>query len=335
MDKIKPNPYQPRREFDEGKLKELSDSIRQYGVLQPLVVTRKEVAREDGGIASEYELIAGERRLRASKLAGVSQVPVVIRTGSVEENARMKLELALIENIQREDLNPVDRARAFKQLAEEFAFKHTHIAQRVGKSREYVSNSIRLLSLPEEMIAALNEGKMSEGHTRPLLMLCERPEEQMTLFKDIVLRRITVRDAERIARHTATEKVRKWKADLKPEILELERILTDNLGTRVQIEKKDQGGRVLINFFTDDDLHSLLARLQNVVLEDGQGASAVEQASLSVAEEDEVAISRQESPVAAETGEGDGVLGTSQESPVIEEEEKKDDDLYSIKNFTI
>src|SRR3989338_1128654 len=121
LDKIKPNPFQPRKEFDEARLRELADSIRQYGVLQPLVVTRKEIAREDGGLAVEYELIAGERRLRASRIAGLTQVPAVIRAQA--DTDQMKLELAIIENLQREDLNPVDRAMAFRRLADEFGFK--------------------------------------------------------------------------------------------------------------------------------------------------------------------------------------------------------------------
>ena len=175
VEKIKPNPYQPRREFDEEKLKELADSVRQYGILQPLVVTRREVAKEDGGLAVEYELIAGERRLRASKIAGLAQVPVLIRVG---DDSKTKLELAIIENIQREDLNPVDRARAFDRLIKEFNFKHTEIAKKIGKSREYVSNSVRLINLSEEILAALSEGKITEGHSRPLMMLSDRLEEQ-------------------------------------------------------------------------------------------------------------------------------------------------------------
>ena len=173
VDKIKPNPYQPRREFDQEKLKELADSIRQYGILQPLVVTRREMEKDDGGLAVEYELIAGERRLRASKIAGLAQVPVLIRVG---DDAKMKLELAIIENLQREDLNPVDRAKAFDRLAKEFGFKHAEIGEKVGKSREYVSNTMRLLTLPERMLTSLSEGKISEGHTRPLMMLVDRPE---------------------------------------------------------------------------------------------------------------------------------------------------------------
>src|SRR5205809_3145743 len=154
LDKITPNPYQPRREFDPSQLQSLTDSNSQYGVLQALVVTRKEVPKEDGGLAVEYELIAGERRLRASKLAGLSQVPVLIKVGD-EENDLMKLELAIIENIQREDLNPIDRARAFQRLIDQFGFKHVEVAKKVGKSREYVSNSLRLLVLPEEIIDAI------------------------------------------------------------------------------------------------------------------------------------------------------------------------------------
>ena len=133
VERIKPNPFQPRRVFDEAALASLAESIRQYGILQPLTVTRKEIERPGEGIFVEYELVAGERRLRASKLAGLLQVPVVIRTA--EDSDRMKLELAIIENLQREDLNPIDRAEAFKKLADDFGLKHTEISVRVGKSR--------------------------------------------------------------------------------------------------------------------------------------------------------------------------------------------------------
>src|SRR3989344_5361071 len=143
VEKVAPNPYQPRREFDEEKLAALAHSIKQYGVLQPLVVTRREIYRDDGGMVVEYELISGERRLRAARLAGILQVPVVIRDR--EEGDNVKLELAIIENLQREDLNPVDRARAFAQLVSDFGHKHTTIAEKIGKSREYVSNTLRLL----------------------------------------------------------------------------------------------------------------------------------------------------------------------------------------------
>src|SRR3989338_7652130 len=147
--KIKPNPYQPRRDFDEARLEDLALSIKQYGVLQPLTVSRVEVEKEEGGLTTEYELIAGERRLRAAKIAGVLQVPVIIRTG---DTTIMKLELAIIENLQREDLNAVDRARAFFRLVNEFKFTHNEIAKKMGRSREYVSNSLRILTLPEEIL---------------------------------------------------------------------------------------------------------------------------------------------------------------------------------------
>src|SRR6267142_4246309 len=145
VEKIVPNPYQPRHEFDEAKLKDLSESIRMYGVLQPLLVTRKEVYK-DGGMNVEYELISGERRLRASKLAGLARVPALSRTS--DQEGRVKLELAIIENLQREDLNAVDRARSFDRLSKEFGLKLQQIADKVGKSREYVSNSMRILLLP-------------------------------------------------------------------------------------------------------------------------------------------------------------------------------------------
>lgn len=255
VEKIKPNPYQPRKEFSDDKLNHLAESVRQYGILQPLVVTRYEVEKADGGLVAEYELIAGERRLRASKIAGLTQVPVIIRTG--EEDKGMKLELAIIENLQREDLNPIDRAMAFQRLVDEFNFKHSEIAKKVGKSREYVSNSLRLLNLPEEIIDAITHGQITEGHARPILMLKDKPEEQNTLFKEIIYRKLTVRDAEAIARKVAHDRVRK-KPTFDPEIDELEVQLAESLGTRVQIERKDVGGKVMIDFFSNEDLKNIL-----------------------------------------------------------------------------
>ncbi len=259
VDKIKPNPFQPRREFDQSKLQDLADSIKMYGILQPLVVTRKEIVKEDGGLATEYELIAGERRLRASKLAGLREVPALIR--AKEDDDRAKLELAIIENLQREDISPVDKARAFKQLAEKFKMTHGEIAKKVGKSREYVSNSIRVLGLPEEMLDAMSQGKITEGHSRPLLMLIDRPEEQHVLFKDIMLRKLTVRDAEKISRKIAIEKVRKTNLLPDAELMEIEHEIGTILGTRVNIAKKDEGGRIQIDFFNEEDLQNIVALL--------------------------------------------------------------------------
>ena len=253
--KVKPNPFQPRRDFDEARLQDLADSIKQYGVLQPLTVSRMEVEKEDGGILTEYELIAGERRLRAAELAGVFQVPVIIRVG---DTSMMKLELAIIENLQREDLNAVDRARAFQRLVTEFKFTHNEVAKKIGRSREYVSNSLRILSLPEEILNALSEGKITEGHTRPILMLVDHTEEQLVLFKEILYKKITVREAERLARKIAFDRVRKKEFMPDPEITELEEEFQDKLGTRVHIDRKELGGQIKIDFFSTEDLRTIL-----------------------------------------------------------------------------
>ncbi len=262
VEKIVPNPFQPRREFDESKLKELGESIRMYGVLQPLTVTRHEVQRDDGTFYTEYELIAGERRLRASRLMGIAQVPVIIREG--EESEQEKLELAIIENLQREDLNAVDRALAFKQLAEQFGLSHTEVAKKVGRSREYVSNSVRLLALPEYILEALKKGELTEGHARTLLMLNDRPEEMKTVFEELLLKKLSVREVETIARRIATDKVRKkTPTEADAELMEIEKQFTETLGTRVQILKTDFGGRLTIDYFSVDDLEGMLSRMRD------------------------------------------------------------------------
>lgn len=315
LDKIRPNPYQPRKEFDEAKLKDLSESIRMYGVLQPLVVTRHETINEDTGLSVVYELIAGERRLRASKLAGLSQVPVIIRSG--DEQNRMKLELAIIENLQREDLNPIDRARAFARLVEEFGFKHIQVAQKIGKSREYVSNSMRLLGLPEDIQQALSVGKITEGHARPIMMLADRPQEQSTLFKEIMFKKLTVREAEGIARRIAQDRIRKKEFDVTPEMMDIEKQLTETLGTRVQIEQREVGGKILIDYFSTDDLRSLLDLLQQSKKE-GKPFNVLGQ-FLGVVPQDVV-------PAAATTPLDDRSA---------EEKEQEENAIYSVKNFSI
>jgi len=259
VEKIVPNPYQPRREFNEQALRDLSDSIRQYGILQPLVVSRIENWNEDGSLQVTYELIAGERRLRASKLANLSQVPVLIRVG---DDNRTKLELAILENLQREDLNPVDRAKAFARLSTEFNLKHQEIGQKVSKSREYVSNTLRLLTLPEDILNALSAGKISEGHTRPLMMLVDRPEDQLSLFKEMLIRKMTVREAENIARRIAFDKARKKDRFFDPDIAEMEGTLAETLGTRVHIEKREVGGKILIDFFSFEELTAILDHIR-------------------------------------------------------------------------
>lgn len=317
-DKIEPNPFQPRREFNELELKSLADSIRQYGVLQALVVSRKEYEKPDGGIGVHYELIAGERRLRASKLAGLQQVPCLIKTG--DDTDLMKLELAIIENIQREDLNPVDRAHAFERLANEFGFKHHIIAQKVGKSREYVSNTLRLLTLPSDILEALSQGKISEGHSRPLMMLNDRPEEQSVLYKEIILKKLTVREAEGIARRIAYDKVRKKERAFDPEIVDLEEKLKEALGTRVQIERKDVGGKVMIDFFSNEDLRTLLNIIQtNSTKDPHESLNAYARAH---GEEITVAPEEQRDFI-------------DDRSPIEIAKEEKEEDIYSVKNFSI
>lgn len=261
-DKVVPNPFQPRREFDQSKLQELADSIRMYGVLQPLTVTRTEVQNDNGTFYTQYELIAGERRLRASKLSGVAQVPVIIREG--EQSEQEKLELAIIENLQREDLNAIDRALAFSQLAEQFELSHTEVAKKVQRSREYVSNSIRLLALPEHIQGALQRGELGEGHARTLLMLTDKPEEQETIFREILLKKMSVREVERIVRKIATDKVRKKNhTDIGDHLIEIEKEFTETLGTRVQIQKTEFGGKLTIDYFSEEDLSAILKRMKD------------------------------------------------------------------------
>lgn len=314
INRIKPNPYQPRKSFDQSALEALAASIRQYGVLQAVVVSRKEVETHEGGLVTEYELIAGERRLRASKLAGLKEIPAIIRSG--EETNTMKLELAIIENLQREDLNPIDRARAFKQLADEFGYKHGEIGKRVGKSREYVSNSIRLLALPPEMVAGIERKEISEGHARPLLMLADKPEQQETLFKDIVLNKMSVREAEKVSRSIAVERVRKVAFDSTPEVIAAERELKEKFGTRVQIEKKTKGGKIVIDFYTLEELKSIIDKMAD----DESMSAEVTKA----AESFEVADS---APVATEE--------TNRELPQPDGSEDDASDLYSVTNFSL
>lgn len=322
VERIKPNPFQPRKEFDEERLRDLADSIKVYGVLQPLVVTRKEVEREDGGLITEYELISGERRLRASRMAGLSQVPVLIR--SREQTDLEKLELAILENLQREDLNAVDRARAFERLVKEFGLKHVEIARKLGRSREYVSNSLRILLLPDDMVEAVVEGHITEGHTRPLLMLSDRAEEQRSLFKEIVLRKLNVRDAEHFARRIAFEKVRKQDKNTDPEVFELEEKFKEALGTRVHIERREIGGKISIDFFSTEDLLAILTTLKK-----GEEAKAADTEAVSSETEKAEAkkVGQEISPAPDKVGEEKN----AESKPGQDAEE----DLYSIKNFTV
>lgn len=307
-DKIRPNPYQPRREFEEGPLRDLADSIRQYGIMQPLTVGRIETEKPDGGLLVEYELIAGERRLRASKLAGLPQVPVIIRKGDSDQT---KLELAIIENLQREDLNPVERAKAFGKLVNDFHMQHADVGRKVGRSREYVSNTLRILSLPDEILIALGSGKITEGHTRPLLMLSSRPEEQMVLFKEILNKRVSVREAEQAARNIAVERARRPKPTKSVELQEIETRLQTMLGDRVHVEAGAIGGLITISFLTEEELKSIVTQLtQKKELE-------IQQAEV-----------KEEVPI----------LEQIKNAPIADPEIKQQEDesnLYSVNNFSL
>jgi ParB family chromosome partitioning protein len=343
VERIVPNPYQPRIEFDEERLKSLAESIRQYGVLQPLVVTRAEREKPDGGIQTTYELIAGERRLRASRLIGLREVPVVIRQG--EQSDKMKLELAIIENLQREDLNAIDRAKALAQLAETFGLSHSEIGEKVGRSREYVSNSIRLLNLPEAIQNAVVGKEITEGHARALLMLSDRPSERDTLFKEILLKKTSVRMVEQMARRLAQDKIRK--RDKTPEMMELEKSLTETLGTRVLIENRPNGGRVLIEFFSPEDLSHIAAILaerkeNEAAMSPLAEASAAAMVTPSLPTHPNTTQlpplnTLSEPPAIPMPGEvaGQPVVPQPSEQPAQPKPQAEPEDLYAVQNFTV
>lgn len=322
IDKIKPNPFQPRREFEIGPLNDLAESIRQYGVLQPLTVSRIEKETPDGGMVVEYELIAGERRLRAAKIAGLTQVPAIIRVG---DDNMMKLELAIIENLQREDLNPVERARSFQRLVTEFKLTHAQIGQKMGKSRVYVSNTLRILSLPDEILDALSSGKINEGHTRPLMTLSDRPEEQTTLFKEIIFRKISVREAERIARRIAVERVKKKSLLPNAELLVIEKQLQDTLGTRVHIEPKEEGGKITIDYFSNEDLDIIMSLIARAQEKQEKEEKVVDDLGQPLTEEEKERLDREEIKN----------LDDRTQEEIIQQEQEEDDDLYNLKNFSL
>lgn len=263
VDKIIPNPFQPRKEFDIDALRHLSASIREYGILQPLVVSRLEIENPMGGISVQYELIAGERRLRASQMANLKEVPAIIRR---QESPKVKLELALIENLQREDLNPIERALAYRQLVDQFELSQRQVADRIGKSREVVANTLRLLNLPEVMREALGGRKINEGHTRPLLMLTDYPEAQANLFHDILEKQLSVREAEEYARNIAIERSKKLRIPTDPNVKEVEDKLGNQLGAKVSVHKDKNGhGRIAIEFFSDEELFGIAAKMSEFV----------------------------------------------------------------------
>ena len=243
---ISPNPRQPRVDFDESTLGELAASIRAKGVIQPLLVR----PRDGGG----YELVAGERRLRAAERAGLSRVPVVVREVSDAES----LELAVIENVQRDDLLPLEEAAAYQCLLEEFGHTQEEVAERVGKSRPAVANTLRLLRLPEPIKHDLARGRITAGHARVLLAI-ESPEQQLRAARQIVARQMSVRDAERL---TATRRAAGHAAARDPHRQALERELATALGTRVRIRPRGRGGRIEIEYYSNEQLQGLSDHLR-------------------------------------------------------------------------
>lgn len=249
---ISANPRQPRQYFEEEALKELSASIKEHGVLQPLVVRLVAEGR--------YELIAGERRLRAAKLAGLRQVPVVVRSAG----AQASLEIALIENVQRQDINPIECGLAYRRLAEEFGLTQDQIAAKVGKSRVAVANALRLLKLPETIQTAIQEGRLTEGHGRALLMV-DSPSKQRLLFELCLQEDISVRELERLARgEPRTPKGAVAAKDESPEDPDwsaLRSRVSEHLGAMVKLDRKGTGGRLVVDFYSDDELEGLLSKM--------------------------------------------------------------------------
>ena len=250
---IEPNREQPRRNFEEDSLLELAESIKQFGVLQPLLVQKK-----DG----YYEIIAGERRWRAAKLAGVKEVPVIIREYSKQE----VVEIALIENIQRENLNPVEEAQAYKRLMEEFSMKQDEIAERVGKSRTAVTNSIRLLKLDERVQQMLIDDMISSGHARALLAL-EDKEEQYAAATQVFDEKLSVRETEKLIREWNKPKTEKKKVKKENDFIyhDLEEKMKGIMGTKVSVNRKANGkGKIEIEYYSDEELERLFEMIMSI-----------------------------------------------------------------------
>ncbi|MDD2805190.1 MAG: ParB/RepB/Spo0J family partition protein [Elusimicrobiales bacterium] len=248
--KVEANPFQPRRNFDEAKLAELADSIREGGLLQPISVWKN---NGDGG----YVLIAGERRLRASKLAGLAEIDAIVRKDLSDEQ---KLGLSLVENVQREDLNAVDTALAYKQLIDAFGASQADIAKKVGKSRAAVSNTLRLLELDAEIRQGIQSGAISEGHARALISIPDSAKRR-EFYQRIVAEKLSVRDIEGFAQGFHADKPRAPKAPRSgsrrtPEVVELETSLQRSLGTKVELSPGPgpENGKIVIHYFSLDDL---------------------------------------------------------------------------------
>ena len=250
VDLVFPNPRQPRSMMHPEELQDLTASIREHGVLQPLIVT-------PGDMQGRYILIAGERRLQAARLAGLAAVPVLVRQATDQQ----RLELAIIENVQRSDLSALEEAEAYRQLAEDFDLSHEGIAARVGKSRVAVTNTLRLLRLPDSVKNALIERRISEGHARALLAL-SAPEAQTAALRTVLAQELNVRQTEVLVRKLSGEKsVRKPKPAVMPDIAELEDRLRTSLGTKVTLRSGRKGGTLLIYYYSNEELDALTGRL--------------------------------------------------------------------------
>ncbi len=251
IDRISPNPRQPRQDFDPDQLAELASSIREHGVLQPLIITY------ESGQEGHYSLIAGHRRLLAAQQAGLSTVPAVVR----EVSEQQRLELALVENVQRTDLNPLEQADAFHQLVEEFGLSHEEVAARVGKSRSAVTNKMRLLSLSSEARKSLSDGKISEGHARAILAL-PTSQVQNSALNTILRNQLSVRQTEELVRRLSTAGAEILaRSAPPPEILDLEERLRNKLGTKVRLNKRKNDGTLTIYFYSNEELETLLAEI--------------------------------------------------------------------------
>jgi ParB family chromosome partitioning protein len=245
-DNITVNPFQPRKNFSETQLNELKESIRQYGIIQPLILTKT---------AAGYELIAGERRLRAAKELGLKTVPAIIR----EADEQQKLEVALIENLQREDLNPIETALAYKKLMEEFNLNQDALAKRLGKARPTITNTIRYLNLPEEIQLALMQEKIMESHAKILAGL-DTETKQLTLFRKIIHAGLSVDDAHLESRRMGGTKRAKIKINYQDKDKEF--ALRQAFGTKVEIRRKAKGGQIIIDFYSDDELFAIVDRVK-------------------------------------------------------------------------
>lgn len=254
IDQIAANPYQPRKTFDPVRLAELAESIKFQGIIQPIVL----VKTSDG-----YEILVGERRFRAALMAGLSEVPAIIRG---EMSDRVKLELALIENVQREDLNPIEEARAYARLAEEFSLKQEQIAKKVGKSRPAIANVMRLLNLPAQIQRAVIENKLAEGHARALLPLDKSPEQQMEVFNWTLSEGVTVREVENKVREIKKLPLKPYIRGAKglptdPGVKQMEDSLREKLGTKVRLQKTGDSGKIMIEFYSKEELEKIVKRL--------------------------------------------------------------------------